>query len=201
MTLVYIAVEGETDAPVAERLVKHVGLDPVPAINARSATRLDQRIKELNRSGGALNWLVLRDLDAMLCPPELIEKLMAGVPLAQRVCLRVPVREMESWLLADAEGFAAEFAVSPVRLPVRPDDLTDPKRYVVDVCRRSRSGVVRKTVPPRAGSGRPVGPEYASRISDFARNSWDIERALTRSPSLARALSALRNRVALGVWT
>ena len=200
MTFVYIAVEGETDIPVAERLIEHVGLKPIPAVNARSATKLDPRIRELNRSGSALNWLILRDLDTVSCPPELIRTLLAGVGLTARVCLRVPVRETESWLMADAEGFATAFSISQGRLPDRPDELKDPKLHLVNVCRRSKSGAVRDTMPPRPGSGRSVGPEYTSRISGFARRSWDIERAAARSPSLARALLALRSRVAQGVW-
>ena len=200
MTFVYIAVEGDTDIPVAERLIKHVGLEPLPAITARSAAKLDQRFTELNRSGRALNWLVLRDLDAVACAPELLDKLLAGVALSERVCVRVPVREIESWLLADVEGFAAAFSVRPSRMIASPDELNDPKRHVVEVCRHSRSRAVRDTVPPRPGSGRSVGAEYASRISDFARRSWNIESAAPRSPSLARALSALRSRVARGVW-
>ena len=200
MTFVYIAVEGDTDIPVAERLIRHVGLEPLPAITARSAAKLDQRVRELNRSGRALNWLVLRDLDAVTCPPELIDKLLAGMALAERVCVRVPVRETESWLLADVEGFAAAFSVRASRMVANPDDLSDPKRHVVEVCRHSQSRAVRNTVPPRRGSGRAVGAEYASRISEFARRSWNVENAAERSPSLARALTALRGRIARGVW-
>lgn len=160
----YIAVEGATDIPVAERLIKHVGLQPLPAITARSAAKLDQRFKEVNRSGRALNWFVLRDLDAVACPPELLHKLLAGVALTERVCVRVPVPETESWSLADTEGFAGTFSVGPSRMVASPDELTDPKRHVVEVCRHARSRAVRNNVPPRPGSGRSVGAEYASRI-------------------------------------
>lgn len=197
----YLAVEGDTDIPVAERLIKHVGLEPLPAITAGSAGRLDQRVREVSRSSRALNWLVLRDLDAVSCPPVLIDGLPAGVKLDARLCLRVPVRKVESWLLADVDGFAATFSVRPNRIAVRPDELPDPKRHVVDVCRHSTSRAVQRSVPPRPGSGRSVGPEYANRISDFARGAWDVERGAVRSPSLARAIAALRGRVAQGVWT
>lgn len=196
----YIAVEGHTDVPVAERLIRHVGLEPVVAITARSAARLDRRVRALQPSGHALNWLVLRDLDAAACPPELPGRLLAGVALPERVCMRVPVRETESWLLADIEGFAAAFSLRLSRMVASPDELPDPKRHVVEVCRHSRSRAVRDTVPPRPGSGRSVGAEYASRVSDFGRRSWNIDSAATRSPSLARAVSALRTLVARGVW-
>ena len=63
MTVVYYAVEGETDIPVAERLIRLAGLAPRPTRVAGGKSQLDARIPALNRSGVALNWLILRDLD------------------------------------------------------------------------------------------------------------------------------------------
>jgi len=42
---------------------------------------------------------------------------------------------------------------------------------------------------PIPGSGRRVGPEYESIITEFGRDIWNVERAVIRSPSLARALT------------
>ena len=54
MTVVYYAVEGETDIPVAERLIRLVGLYPRATRVAGGKSQLDARIPALNRSGGAL---------------------------------------------------------------------------------------------------------------------------------------------------
>lgn len=119
---VYLAVEGLTDQAAAERMIGFVGLDPLPAITAGGKSRLDPRIPALHRSGAHLNWLVLRDLDHdASCPPELIRRLGGG-KRSPRVSLRVPVRAVESWMLADTDGFAREFSVDRKRLPERPDD-------------------------------------------------------------------------------
>lgn len=201
MTAVYFAVEGETDVPVAERMIRFAGLDPRPTRTAGGKSRLDPRIPEMNRSGASINWLILRDLDHDApCASALIELLLAGNRLAPRVLLRVPVRSMESWMLADAEGFAGEFRIAKRLLPDRPDDLDDPKQGLIEACRRSLRRAIREAMVPRPGSGRKVGPEYTSRIVSFARRTWEPERAAQRSPSLRRTLATLCELVAKGIW-
>ena len=104
-------------------------------------------------------------------------------------------------MLADAVGFSGIFFVNRKRLPDRPDEVENAKRYLVNVCRNSRRSEIRNAIPPRRGSGRAVGPEYVSRISFFARHHWNPERAAERSPSLARALRALARLTDEGIWS
>ncbi len=201
MNFVNLAVEGETDVPVAERLIALVGLQRHAVVTGPGAPNLDPRIPEFNRSGEHVNWLILRDLDHDApCPAELVPNLLGRQPLARRVALRVPVRAVESWLLADREGFAREFGVALRQLPTDPDSLEAPKRRLIDVCRRSRRADIRRGMTPREGSGRSVGPEYVTRIVAFARFAWEPERAAEASESLRRSLAALRRRVDDGSW-
>ena len=199
MTVVYFAVEGDADSPVAERMIRHAGLNPHRAIVAGGASNLDQRIPRLIRSANHINWLILRDLDTVHCAPSLLRQLFVH-PVPVRMSLRIPVRSTESWMLADAEGFAEEFSVRRSRLPKRPDDLENPKLFLVNLCRSSSQAGVRNSMPARMGSGRTVGPEYVSRITVFARRTWDPERAAKRSPSLARAIRALERMADEGIW-
>lgn len=201
MKFVNLAVEGDTDVPVAERLIGLVGLEPHAVVTGPGAPNLDPRIPEFNRSGEHLNWLILRDLDHdASCPAELVPNLLGGRPMAQRVVVRVPVRAVESWLLADRDSFSREFGVALSLLPEDPDSLDDPKRRLIDVCRRSRRADVRRGMAPREGSRRRVGAEYVTRIVAFARFAWDPERAAETSESLRRSLAALRRRVDDGSW-
>ena len=201
MKFVNLAVEGDTDVPVAERLIGLIGLKPHAVVTGPGAPNLDPRTPEFNRTGAHLNWLILRDLDHdASCPAELVPHLLGGQPLARCVALRVPVRTVESWLLADRENFAREFSVALGQLPSDPDSLDDPKRRLIDICRRSRRADVRRGMTPREGSGRSVGPEYVARIVAFARSAWDPERAAEVSESLGRSLVALRRRVDDGSW-
>ena len=200
MTFVYFAVEGDADVPVAERLIRHVGLTPYQAIVAGGAPSLDQRISGLVRSAAHVDWLILRDLDREQCAPRLVRRLfVGGVP--PRASLRILVRSMESWMLADAAGFSEVFSLNRNRLPDRPDEVENAKLYLVNACRSSRRSEIRRAIPPRRGSGRAVGPEYVNRISSFARHSWNPERAAERSPSLARAIRALERLADEGTWS
>ena len=59
---------------VYEKLIRLVGFDPRPTRVAGGKPKLDPRIPELNRSGAALNWLILRDPDHDApCASELID--------------------------------------------------------------------------------------------------------------------------------
>ena len=202
MTGVSLAVEGRTDIPVAARLVRLAGGEPLPGPIAGGKSRLDPLIPALNRTAAGRNWLVLRDLDHDAgCAAALVRDLVGMAGRAPRLSLRIPVRGLEAWLLADAVGFSQGFRVARKWLPADPDLLEDPKRRLVEVCRRSVRSRVRRAMIPRPRSGRTVGPEYSSRIIAFTEDRWDPERAAVRSPSLARSIRALRLLVDEGIWS
>ncbi len=146
-----------------------------------------------------MNWLVLRDLDRRECAPELLRR-MRGNHVNPRVCVRIPVRALESWFMADHEGLSREFSIQPGRIPLRPDELEHPKRRSVRIFETSRQREVRRAMTPGQGSERAAGPERALRIENFARATRDPE-AAANSPSLARALGRTRRLVADGVWS
>jgi len=201
MMFVSYAVEGQTDTPVAERLIQLVGGTPHRVLVAGGKNRLDPKILGLNRVAQAIPWLVLRDLDCDAeCAPDLVGVLLNAQALSGSMCLRIAERATESWLLADATGFSDYFRVPITRVPSLPDALSRPKRQVVDLCRRSTRTSVRHAMVPRPSSGREVGPEYTSFLIDFARNSWDPTRAANRSPSLRRAIDRMTALVADGSW-
>lgn len=200
MSFVRFAVEGKTDIPLAERLIRAVGREPMRCIVADGKHPLTPRIRGILGSANRLDWLILRDLDHDApCASALVEQL-AGSRSVRGIHLRVAVRAMESWLLADHTAFAEEFAVFANRLPAWPDELEDPKEHLIALCRRSRRTEIRIAMTPRPGSGRRVGAQYTDRIIAFARYKWDPDRAAQRSPSLARTLRALARPRAEGGW-
>lgn len=201
MTFVRLAVEGPTDVPVAERMLGSAGLEPYEPIVTQGKTRLDPLIPGLNRAAAGMNWLILRDLDHDAhCPPALIPQLLAGTSRKPRLSLRIPVRAIESWLLADAEAFGSVFFIPGRHIPDKPDALEHPKQTLVSACRHSRRREVQRAMTPHSRSGRRVGPQYTSRIIQFAATRWDPDRAATRSPSLARALATFRRLRSEGIW-
>jgi hypothetical protein len=105
--------------------------------------------------------------------------------------LRVAVRAVESWLMADVESISDFLAVAPSRLPLDPDLDPYPKQTFVNVARKSRKRAIREDIVPRQGSGARVGPGYAGRLIEFATQHWRPDQAAQRSDSLRRCLDAL----------
>jgi hypothetical protein len=139
-------------------------------------------------------WLVLVDLDQEFeCPALLVGDWLPSPSVYMR--FRVVVRQIESWLLADADRFATFFAVKRSAIPDAPDELlNDAKASLLEVVRSSRRGAIREDMLPRPRSGRRVGAAYTSRMIEFASSAaegWRPDVAATRSPSLSRCLARL----------
>ncbi len=111
------------------------------------------------------------------------------------MALRIAVRAIEAWLLADTEGIADFIGVSRRRVPHDPEALDDPKRSLVELARSSRRREIREDFVPRDGSGRRVGPAYTARMIEFASIRWRLNEAAQRSPSLRRSLEAVQRLV------
>lgn len=139
-------------------------------------------------------WFVLVDLNADAdCAPPLRQDWLAAP--APRLCFRVAVRQVEAWLMADAETLAACLRVALSRIPAAPEALASSKVAMVNLARRSRKRDVQKDMVPREGSGRPTGPAYTSRLIEYAERHWRPQIAARRSDSLRRAIACLEHLV------
>jgi hypothetical protein len=199
MLTIGYGVEGVTDAPVAEHLIRLLGRQPRVLSNSGGTPALDPRILKWNVSSLNTPILVLRDWDVrdgVECVPTLLSKVCGGELRTQNLVLRVPVRSIEAWLLADTDAFKEYFNVAKV--PLTPDEESTPKVALVSACRKSKSADIRNDMVPTVKSGKVVGTLYAPRIVDFASNHWDAIRAAQNSPSLFRAVTRLRALVKAG---
>jgi hypothetical protein len=202
VTEVIFAVEGYVDVAVAEKLIRLSGRVPRPGPRPGGKTAIDRNLTRWNQQSNRQPFLILRDWDeddAVVCIPSLLDRLKIDVIVAPSLVFRIPVRSTESWLMADFEAFARYFRIGKHSVPVDVDDLVNPKRTAVDLCRTSPKSI-RDGMLPREGSGRSVGAEYASFMADFGQNHWDPVRAATRSPSLQRAIKCIRRMVDEGRW-
>lgn len=188
------AVEGLVDEAVIRCLVQYVGgqLHRVYGKNGRAHLR--QRISGYNNAARFSPWIVIVDLnrDADCAPPLLVQWLPQPAP---NMCFRVAVREVEAWLLADRERIARFLSVSVQRVPRAPELIDDPKRLMVQLAASSRRREIREDMVPRPGSGRPIGPAYASRLIEFAEAHWRPRISARSSESLRRCLLRLREMV------
>ncbi|HBP4656368.1 TPA: hypothetical protein L5599_000836 [Pseudomonas aeruginosa] len=110
---------------------------------------------------------------------------------AGRFCLRLAVREAESWVLSDREGLSQFAEVSSATIPANPDGLPDPKRSLLNVMQRSRRRVLREEMLPGRASNALVGLGYNLHLKAFIETVWSAERAAQNSPSLLRALNRI----------
>lgn len=185
-------MEGDLDAAVIRRMFSTYGypLTRLDAVGGRS--KIYDLVPKLIEASERQQWFVLVDLDDDVCAPELTNEWeVLDTPLI----FRVAVREIESWLMADAENFARFLGVSKSRIPLNPELVANPKEEVVQLARRSRLREIREGLVPRAGSGRKRGPLYTPILSAFVTEIWDPEAARTQSNSLDRCLIRLAEEV------
>ena len=186
-----VVVEGDTDLPVVRHLAEDAGFEIRAEIDCGGKSRLDAELPGYNAAAKGSPWFVLRDLDEdAACAVELLRSF--DLVVSDWMCLRIAVRELEAWLLADIEGLAQFMRVSQHLFPENPDLEADPTRTLVSLARRSRSREVQRWMVPKAGSSVQVGPAYEAKIIEFGVRHWNLERACKRSQSLLKARTALR---------
>ena len=180
-----LAVEGKADRSVASRLICHVGGRVGMVYGEHGKGFLLNGLSGYRHAARHTPWFVLLDLDRdATCPVPLLREWM---PTPTRyLCFRVAVRQLESWLLADAEALAEYLGVQRRWIADAPDSLEHPKNAIVALARRSPNRRLREdmTVPSRRSSG--TGEGYAARIIEFAESAWRPEVAARRSESLRR---------------
>jgi len=188
------AVEGIVDEAVVQKLIIESGGHPGTVYGKSGKTFLRQRIQGFNNAAKRWPWLILLDLDndTECAPPLCAEWVPDPAPY---LCFRVAIREVEAWLMADAAALASFLGVGRNRIPADPEQLDDPKTEMVNLARRSRRRAIRQDMVPRAGSGRSVGPAYASRLIEYVQTSWRPKTASEQSESLRRAIACLRRMI------
>lgn len=190
---VTVAVEGVTDEIVVHAVLRSLGAEIGPVYGRRGKPHLLSRLSGYNQAARYSPWLVLLDLDHDAdCPPPYVESLL--LHWEPRMCFRVAVRAVESWLLGDVERLAAFLGISCALLSDNPETLADPKAELVNLARRSRRRAIREQVVPRPGSGRRVGVGYTNFVSDFvtADRGWRPDIAGQHCESLRRAVACMK---------
>lgn len=192
MLLVHAATEDELSESVACRLIQ----DHIP--NASVGLRLRKggvgylrsSFSKFCQMANRDYVLLLADLDRGQCAPSLIAGWLGGHAAPEKLLFRVPVREIEAWLLADRVGIANLFEVSEASLPPNPDDLLDPKQTLLHAARRATRGI-RSDLLRTRGTVSSQGLGYNRVLTRFVEDGWNPDRARLNSPSLDRTLERL----------
>ena len=106
----------------------------------------------------------------------------------QNFLLRFAVNELESWLLADHKNFAGLLGVRADKISSQPDSLSDPKKHIAELARLSPQKAIKADLISVTGR---QGRLYLPKMEKFINDTWDIEAARRRSPSLNRCIARL----------
>ncbi len=153
---------------------------------------IKNKIMGFNHAARGTPFLVLADLDNVVCPPDLIKQWFMQ-PKHPNLIFRIAVREVEAWLLADRKGFAGYSRISEKKIPAASEDITDPKRTLIALVKHSPLADLRSDIVPREGTTAKIGPNYNGRLIDFVHSKWNVKNAKNNSLSLSRAIEVLHN--------
>ncbi len=187
---VTMAVEGNLDEVVLRKVLRFAGMEAGAAYGKRGKSHLRKNILRYNEAAHHGRWVVLVDLNAdAQCPPPFVQSwLPQPNPNLQ---LRVAVRAVEAWLLADRRKLAKFLGVSEARLPVKPEEEDNPKRTLINIARRSRKRSIREGIVPRPDGSASEGPGYTPLLIQFTIEHWSPQRAANCAPSLKRTMGSL----------
>ena len=186
---IYIATEDALSEAVVERLTEETQgrLRVSDRIGKTGAGDLRKRLPELVRLAPAIPVVLLTDLDLKPCAAGLVTEWLHNLSRPETLLLRIAVREVEAWLLADQQAFGTCFRIPPSKLPDDPESLPDPKQILLNLVQRHAPKKLKQDIVVDRGSGPRQGLAYNLRLIDFVRNQWNPERAAASADSLARA--------------
>ena len=187
-----LAVEDILGEAVSTRILTSLDITVSQRLGLKGKNYLRSKARSLNQAARGFAVFMLTDQDSPEpCPPQLIQAWLRETP-HPRFFLRIAVMEVESWIMADRRGIAHFLSIPLTRIPTDTDAIPKPKEFLVSLARLSKKTQLRTDIVPKPGATSKVGPGYNSRIGEFVRTHWNIERASTVSNSLKRTLARLR---------
>lgn len=190
MASISLATEDELSEAVGLRLAIDAGLAVHQCFRRDGNGYLKVQIGKFCEIARFQPVVVMTDLDRARCPATLIETWLSGRRRPANLLVRIAVREVESWLLADHKAIRGLLAVERFALPQEPDSLPDPKALLLRFASRAPRAVREDLLSVR-GAIASQGLGYNNRLCDMVRSDWDPERASVHSPSLRRTRQRL----------
>ena len=187
-----IAVEDLLSEAVAKRLLLETGRNyAIGAVYNRGGNGyLRKTALGWNAATKSVPFFLLTDLDADVCASALLDKWFPS-GIHDNFIVRVAVREVESWLLADEENFSLFLGVSRRLFPNFSDETAEPKSTLVRIASKSNIAGIRRRVVPSLGTSAKQGRDYNTCLTEFVGSAWNPRKAAKTSPSLRSCLQKL----------
>ncbi len=191
MRAIALATEDELSEVVGLRLAAEAGLSVSVPLRKNGNGYLRKNLKKFSGFAFHMPVLLLTDLDDVTCPPILIDRWFGNQMRPPGLLLRIAVREIESWLLADHEAMSSLLGPRAKQLPNFPDDLPNPKNTLLSLAQYAPPHI-REDLLAQSGAITAQGLGYNARLCAMVNREWLPTRAAKRSPSLARTRMRLR---------
>lgn len=187
-----VVTEDVLSEAVAGKLVCEGGFDSseIRFSGRRGFGYLKSNVRKYMEAARQCPVLMLTDLDARQCAPNLVGDWTGDVAAPKDFLLRVAVRETEAWLMADRDGFAEYLGVSKAKLPRDVEGLPDPKRYLLEVARGAKKKI-REGLLPLTNAAASQGFGYNPLLSKFVTERWSSAKAAANCESLKRTIARL----------
>jgi len=198
MLEINLGVEGKVDEYIMLEVFKYLDL-PKPTIRPNRTINphlggksvLLSHLDKWNEASKWSKWVVMLDLDNDSdCPVSYIEQVLPNKQ--PTMYLRIVVREIEAWLMADSENLAKFIGVKQSLIPKEPESIIDPKQRLLEIVKKGKKALL--DMIPTPESGRKIGIGYVSRIQEFLTHPthpWRPEIAQQSAESLMRCIRAL----------
>ena len=184
-----VIVEGETDEPVINALMRATGWvnGEFAFTRANGKGVIDRDIKEYWEAARFIPHVIFRDLDCDEggCPVAVRSMLSSKTPgESPDLLIRIVDQCIESWILADREGIAEFCNRSAASVKPR---ASHHKPYLLRLMKEAKL----KDAVEQQGRLLDFGPTYAVHLQRLMTDHWSFERAAAESDSLRRALKRL----------
>jgi hypothetical protein len=191
MTSIALATEDELSEAIGLRLLNEYHMLKAPPLRLRrnGYGYLRSRMKNWRELAHHQIVFVLTDLDKKSCPITLLNDWLGDKGCPSNLLLRIAVREIESWILADHQGIR-ELIGKNCNPPNNPDELPDPKQKLLVLAQKAPRSV-KEDLVAKDGAIARQGIGYNARLVDWVEKVWNPERAAEKSKSLYRTRLAL----------
>ncbi|NLI23717.1 MAG: DUF4276 family protein [Bacteroidales bacterium] len=205
---VYIAGEDDVTRAIIKRILSHCSnnIEIISELPARGG-QIKSKITEFNKLSAEYPVILLIDLDATPCAPQLLQELLPTGKHKQFI-FNIAVDEGEAWLMADRKGFADFYGVDIKLIPISTPQKQGGSKALVEMdfkykssifltqylIKEIRNPIFKKQLTPKKGASK--GPEYNTAILPFIQEKWNINEACKNSDSLSRMINRIKSLVA-----
>lgn len=197
MTSIALATEDELSEAVGLKILMHIlgsaYVRPL-LLRRRGFGYLRSKMKCWKEMAQHQVVVIITDLDRLASPVALINDWLGeDRNFPDNLILRVAVREVESWLMADHDVMKLLLG-SKGKLPLSPDDLADPKQHFLHLAKQAPRRI-KEDLVAFDGAVASQGIGYNRVLCQIVLEHWCPKRASENSKSLKRALQAITTKV------